>query len=261
MSGANRTVVIGATFAAVLAGLLLVWWSATPSQNVHAPPVQGATGMAKPRQVIDTHPHAEQAGVGGPLAGPMSPASAQPGELHATLEKALSNLPPSAPAPGVLIQSINDTLHAYVSEDISEFDAYCSLHGIDSLDSTASDPAYVPYMWSQFHAWFKTAIVNHDELTIRWRVQGGVDQVVDEAQSVRTASRDVARAFWMLAALRDRRSIEVVFPLVAKDLDGVIFESRLGLEFGYNAAAGSWILLRSRQYDVPANTRLVEAPV
>jgi hypothetical protein len=261
MSGGKRTLVIGGTLTLILMGILLMWAVGTPPANVDPTTAQGKPRSVEPHQTINSHPDAEQAGIVGRMTDLTGSASAQADELRRNLEKAMSSLPQSVPAPDALMQSLNDALHAYASESISHFETYCGLHGIASFDSTATDPAYVPYMWSQFHAWFKTAIVNHDEIAVRWRVQRGMDQTVDDVQSVRTASRDGARAFWMQAEPRDRNSIEIVFPMVAKDLDGVIFESRWGLEFGHDPATGNWVLLRSRQYDVPASTRIVETPV
>jgi hypothetical protein len=259
MPARNRSVAIVLAGTVLVAVLVIIYWTTTahpapsyvPLQREVSEPAEHPSKITESAQA----PHSSASGNVGASVSPDA------GDLLRHLGAAVVTLAQAPPHAETLVHSVAEAIRTYTSENHADFDAYCTLHGIVPISLTAPDPDAAPYMWSLFHSWFKTSIVKHDELAVRWRVQNGVEIFVDDTNSIRMVSRDNARAFWMQAEPRDRNSIEVVFPIVAQDLDGVIFESRLGLEFGYNPATSSWVLLRSRQYDVPAKTRIVEAPV
>lgn len=202
-------------------------------------------------------PQATEVGVGTPGLTPRDFGE----QIRLAVHSAVSSLTKPASGADSLVTAVGDAAAMYATDNPDNFEAYCQAHNIQPLSATAPDPEYVSVMWSEFFAWFRTSIVDVGNITVRWRLQNGIDAGQHETSFVRTTSRDSARPFWLRLPESQRQSIEIVLPLVSEDLDRRIFESQLGLEFGYDPETSEWLLLRTRHYNVPNEHRVVEAPV
>lgn len=181
--------------------------------------------------------------------------------FESTVRRLAASLSHEVPAPESLARGAREILVAYASEHVDAFETYCLSNEILPLAATSSDPRESEATWSGFAQWFQTSLIDHDAVQVRWRLRAGRGEAPVDWVILRTTTRDAARPFWLAQKDSDRMTVEVVMPLTSRDLDGRVFESSLGLEFGFDPASGSWRLVASRHYDVPHDVRLVEAPV
>lgn len=160
---------------------------------------------------------------------------------------------------------LGDTIRAvvgvYLAESADVLVRYCDQSGIAPIPSLATDPESVKSAWAYYRKWFDTAILDHENIKLRWREIEGRDVSGETSSYSRITDRPGSRRFWEELPTQSRRSIEVIVPFTSNDLSGKAFAGRLGVEIAHDPARQQWVLLRFRVYDVPNGYSVVDPPV
>jgi len=146
-----------------------------------------------------------------------------------------------------LSQAVADTLRAYTSDSIDEWERYLRDYGIEppAMD-TEVERERVATMWRYTGRFFSDA--RFDPEVVRLGGAGGPD--IEGAS--KSSRRDAGRLFLRDLRRDEAETVEVVLPGAFTGVRGGVFEGMLGLEFTLDPREDQWVLTGVQLYGVPS---------